>query len=97
MTEEELSLSSIINTRPEEGLFEVRQTLCVELSDNLEHAQNVVHVIEIDDGVVDGAEDLQRVTFEHLVAAQLRDALHVLETREHLLYVSVRLEQSIDR
>ena len=68
----------------------------MNLRDGLQHAADVLHVIEIDDRVVDRADHLHRVLLEDLAAAKLGHRLEVTQLREHRLYVAVCLEQPIN-
>ena len=81
-------------TYGEEFRVEVGKARAVRLRDRLQHASDVLHVVQVDDGVVDRADHLHRVIFQYLALAQLRNRFAVLQLREHRLYVAVSLEQS---
>jgi len=82
-----------VNDDRKEFRVEVREASAVRLGDSLQHASDVFHVVEVDDGVVDRADDLHGVVLQHLAAAQFGHRLVVFQLCEHRLDVAVRLEQ----
>ena len=69
----------------------------MRLSDDLQHSEDVIHVVEIDDRVIDCAEDLHGVALEDLAVPKVGHALDVLEAGKHLLDVTICLEESVTR
>lgn len=65
----------------------------MRLSDGLQHAADVFHVVHVDDRVVYRTDHLHRVVLKDFATAQLSDRLEVFQLRKHRLDVTVRLEQ----
>ena len=82
------------SAHPVQLRIEVGELLSVRLGRDLEQPDDVVHIVHVDDGVVDGADDLHGVHLEDLAASQVGGGLQVLQVGEESFDVVVRFEQS---
>jgi uncharacterized protein with PhoU and TrkA domain len=79
---------------PEEMRVKMREPDAVRMSNRLQHLDDVIDVVEANNGVINRADDLHRVTFENLAAAQFSTRLDVLELSKHVFDFQIRFEES---
>ena len=70
----------------------MRISLAVRVRGQLQYPDDVIHVVEVGDGVVDGADDLHGVRLQQFAVPHLRNRRYVFHAREHRLQVGVRLK-----
>ena len=68
-----------LNTDPEVLRVEMWKSLTVRVRGQLQELDDVIHVIQVADGVVDGTDDLHGVTLQHFTGAQFGGRRYVFK------------------
>jgi len=79
---------------PEEFGIEMWKSLAVLVRGQLQQLDDVIHVVQVTDGVINDTEDRHGVRLQHFVGAQFGSCRYVLQARKHRLQISVRLKHS---
>jgi len=71
------------------------KSLAVFVRGQFQEPDDVIHVVEVADGVIDDADDFHGVRLQHFVGAQLGRRRYIFQAWKHRLQFDVRLKHSV--